>query len=339
MQITQQIPESRAIEQTAQVEHPNHDPRWLSVIEQAFGHRTWTLQSTEFASDDAQLRLALVSTPWFGRYLVSLPYLNSAGITTNDASVAESLIDQAVELADSLDVNYLELRNEHEYQHPQLQHKLSTKALLRLPLPNTSTELWDGFKSKLRSQIRNGERHSFTCHWGRQQLLNDFYNIFSRRMRELGTPVYSKTLFRSILDHFPESAEICCLRSQGKSIAVALLMHGAVVTEVPSACCLSELNSTNANMVFYWHLLQRAVERQNKVFDFGRSTINSSTYRFKQQWGAVAVPSVWQYYLRRGTCAALRPDNPKFSMAIKLWRRLPLMLTRLIGPAIVRGIP
>jgi hypothetical protein len=75
------------------------------------------------------------------------------------------------------------------------------------------------------------------------------------------------------------------------------------------------------------------------VFDFGRSTIDSNTFRFKKQWGAEPEPSVWQYYVRRGTIGQLRPDNARFGLAIRAWQRLPLWLTRLVGPAIVRGIP
>jgi hypothetical protein len=92
-------------------------------------------------------------------------------------------------------------------------------------------------------------------------------------------------------------------------------------------------------MVMYWHLLQRAIERRQPVFDFGRSTIDSNTYRFKRQWGAEPSPSVWQYYVRRGTIGDLRPDNARFQLAIRAWQQLPLPIANLLGPAIVRGIP
>jgi hypothetical protein len=92
-------------------------------------------------------------------------------------------------------------------------------------------------------------------------------------------------------------------------------------------------------MVMYWNLLQRAIERGSQVFDFGRSTMNEGTFAFKKQWGAKPSPAVWQYYVRKGQCDAMRPDNTKFSMAIRVWQRLPLALTNYLGPRIVRGIP
>ena len=285
------------------------------------------------------LPLALVHSPFFGRFLVSLPYINTSGVAAPSDEIAKQLIDRAVELADEHDVRYLELRSEREIEHPKLTQKNDTKVLMRMPLPATSEAMLAGFKSKLRSQIKSGEKHGFDVQFGGSELLAPFYDVFSRNMRDLGTPVYSRRLFASILSHFGDNAELCLLRMKQQPVAAALLLHGSETSEVPSASSLRAFNSTNANMVMYWQLLKRAVERGQKTFDFGRSTIDSNTFRFKKQWGAQPHPSVWQYYVRRGSIGQLRPDNAKFSLAIRAWQRLPLWLTRLIGPSIVRGIP
>jgi hypothetical protein len=92
-------------------------------------------------------------------------------------------------------------------------------------------------------------------------------------------------------------------------------------------------------MLMYWNLLERAVRRGQAVFDFGRSTLDSNTCQFKKQWGARPEEAHWQYYVRRGTVGDMRPDNPRYQRFIRLWQRLPVGLTRLIGPLIVRGIP
>jgi hypothetical protein len=92
-------------------------------------------------------------------------------------------------------------------------------------------------------------------------------------------------------------------------------------------------------MLMYWHLLQRAIERKQQVFDFGRSTLDGSTFKFKKQWGAEPEPAVWQYYARRGSPGEMRPDNPKYQRLIRIWQRLPVPVTRWIGPKIARGIP
>jgi hypothetical protein len=92
-------------------------------------------------------------------------------------------------------------------------------------------------------------------------------------------------------------------------------------------------------MLMYWHLLERAMERGQSSFDFGRSSPDSNTYRFKKQWGAEPVPANWQYYVRQGSMNDMRPDNPRYARFIRVWQRLPLAVTRRLGPWIVRGIP
>jgi CelD/BcsL family acetyltransferase involved in cellulose biosynthesis len=92
-------------------------------------------------------------------------------------------------------------------------------------------------------------------------------------------------------------------------------------------------------MLLYWRLLERAVERGQAVFDFGRSSQDSPTFRFKKQWGAVPAPAEWQCYARSGSPGEMRPDSPRYARRVRVWKRLPLWLTRWVGPRIVRGIP
>jgi FemAB-related protein (PEP-CTERM system-associated) len=215
----------------------------------------------------------------------------------------------------------------------------STKVHMRLKLPDFPGPLWESFPAKVRNLVRKGEKSGLTVHWGRLDLLPDFYDVFSRNMRDLGTPVYGRRFFRAILSHFVDEAELCVVRLGQQAIAAALLLHGKGVTQVPSASSLREFNNTSANMLMYWHLLDRAIERKQAVFDFGRSTIDSNTYAFKKQWGAEPEGAVWQYHLRDGNTVDLRPENPKMQRLIRIWQRLPVRLTRWIGPGIVRGIP
>ena len=315
------------------------DPRWLVALCRGLRHQPYLLVAKQDDRPVGMLPLALVKSWLFGRFLVSLPYVNSAGVIAPDDESAAALIDRAVRLADELDVRYLELRHEVECPHPLLTERLTSKVHMRLELPPSSEELWSRFKPKVRNQVRKGEKQGLAVHWGGPELLRDFYAVFSRNMRDLGTPVFSRRLFQSILMQFPDRAELCVLRLGTRPVAAALLVHGDVVTEVPSASSLRAFNHTNANMLMYWHLLQRAIERGRSVFDFGRSSVDSSTYRFKKQWGAQPEPAVWQYYVRKGSVADMRRESGKHDRLIRIWRRLPLGLTRLVGPAIVRGIP
>ena len=313
---------------------------WLHVLQNGMQQTPVCLQAMQGSQLVGVLPLAFVSSQLFGRFLVSLPYLNSSGVIADTPEAATALIDRAIEFADRFDVRYLELRHEQPIEHPQLVEAVTDKVHMRLQLPETSELLWDSLKSKLRSQVRKPLNNpDLTVHWGQHELLDEFYDIFTRNMRDLGTPPFSRQLFESMLNEFPDAAEFCCVRLSGQPVASGLLIHGPGVTEVPSASSLRQFNSTSANMLMYWNLLTRAIERGQSVFDFGRSSKDAGTYRFKAQWGAEESPAVWQHYVRNGEANDMRPNSGKFDLMIRTWQKLPVWLTRLIGPSIVRGIP
>ena len=314
-------------------------PGWLDVLAEGFGHTPYALEAVHDSRTVGYLPLAFVSSVLFGRYLVSLPYLSSNGVQADSSEFAHALVTRAVRLADDLGVRHLELRHEEPCDHPALGAKLISKVHMRLPLPTSVAQLQKALGPKVRNQIRKGEKSDLTVEWGGAQLVSAFHQVFAQNMRDLGTPVYGQDLIFAVLRHYPEKAEICLVRKSGVPVACGLVLHGSGVTEVPSASSLREYNATCANMLLYWHLLVRAVERGQRVFDFGRSTVEGSTYRFKKQWGAEPHPAIWQYYVRTGSADELRPDNPKYDRLIRIWQRLPVRLTKWIGPRIARGIP
>ena len=335
----------------------DHDPRWGGVLRRAMGHRPLTLLYREAPGGAIRGYLALcrVSSPLFGRFLVSLPYLNEAGVVI-DAGLDEEaheavgwrLVEAAIELAEQFDVKYLELRHgSRTVDHRRLYRQRTDKVAMRLALPSDAAALDKAIGSKVRNQVRKGDKAGLTLAWGGAELVDEFYDVFARNMRDLGTPVYPRGLFAAIVSVFADEAELAVVRHGGRAVAAALLMHdgggGAgrrpATTAVPSASCLREANAVCANMWLYRALLGRAIERGSTVFDFGRSTPESGTYRFKKQWGATPEPCTWQYHARRGAIDVARPDNPRYQRRIETWQKLPVWLTRAIGPAIVRGIP
>lgn len=320
-----------------------HDPRWLAVLEAGLGHEAVVMVARgQDGAIRGYLPLAMVRSRLFGRFLVSLPYLNRAGVVADDQAVAAALFERAVELAEQRDADYLELRHgAHAIQHPQVTHDKAEKVRMVLRLAENEAALWTSLDAKVRNQVRKGDKSELTIRWGGAELLEDFYRVFARNMRDLGTPVYPRKLFAAILQQFPQEAELVVVRHAGAPAAAALLLHDPVerLTQVPSASCLREFNVMNANMWMYHRLLCRAIERGSELFDFGRSSEGSGTWRFKKQWGAEARPTVWQVHLRRGEVNAVRPEHPRFRRRIEAWQKLPVWVTRLVGPVVVRGIP
>jgi FemAB-related protein (PEP-CTERM system-associated) len=314
-------------------------PAWVKVLEHGLKHVPYVIEALKDQETAGLLPLAFVQSRLFDRFLVGLPYLNYGGVITEDDFVACQLIDKAVELANELDVKHLELRHTRAIDHPLLTTRTRHKVYMIRALPATSEALWNKLSSSVRNQIRKGQKSGLTVAWGDEELLPEFYDVFSQNMRDLRTPVYSRALFRAVLRQFPDRAEFCVVRLKDQPIAAGLTVHGWKTTEIPSASSLRSFNSTCANMLMYWNLLERAIERGQESFDIGRSTPGTSVCKFKEQWGAKRKPGEWQYYIRAGNGDEMRADNPRYEQLIRVWKRLPVWLTRWVGPTVVRGIP
>jgi len=316
-----------------------HREAWVTSVSKGLRQRVFLVRARCNDRTVGVLPLHLVSGPLFGRFLVSIPYLNTGGVWASDQPTACRLIDRACELADALDVRYLELRHECPVQHPRLNFQRTDKVHMRMALPSTIDSIMASLKSKVRSQVKKSGEYGFSVEFGGIELLNEFYTVFAHNMRDLGTPVFPRKLFASILEEFRQNAELCIVRKDRQPVAGGLLVHSEGVSEVPSASCLREFNSMNANMLMYRYLLERSVERGSQLFDFGRSSEGSGTYKFKAQWGAQPHRATWQYYVRRGDPSDMRADAEGKRRLVRIWQRLPVWLTKLIGPPIVRGIP
>jgi lipid II:glycine glycyltransferase (peptidoglycan interpeptide bridge formation enzyme) len=159
-------------------------------------------------------------------------------------------------------------------------------------------------------------------------------------MRDLGTPVYTPRFFAEVMRELADGATIFCAWADDVPVAASIVLWNGRHIEVPWASSLREFNPLCANVLLYWEMLQFAIERGHDRFDFGRSTPFEGTYHFKRQWGAEAQPLIWEYWL--SSAQALPDRNPRsrrYSLATSVWSRLPVPLTRVIGPAIVRNIP
>jgi len=330
---------TRWLSQTTPQHALSQRPEWLSILQSGLGHRPYLIEAHVQEQCFGYLPLAFVDSWLFGKFLTSLPYLNTQGVRAGTSEIGTQLVERAVRLADDLDVKHLEFRHEVATSHPMLNGQLTSKVHMRLALPATREQLWKLYDPKVRNQVRKGEKQGFRLTWGGPELLDPFYEVLCRNMRDLGTPVYSRGLFESILRTFPADAEFCVIYDGSRPIATALLLHGVKISEVPTASSLRDYNASCVNMWMYHALLERALDRQQSIFDFGRSTTDGPTYKFKKQWGAQPEPAVWQFYYRQGQPGEMRPDHPKYQRMIRCWQKLPLALTRWIGPSIVRGIP
>jgi len=315
-----------------------HLTGWLRVIERAFGHETRYLAAIAADGVVGVLPLVFFRSRLFGRFTVSMPFLNYGGVVSDAAEARRALVDRAVEETEARGGAHLELRHTAQL-FPDFTAKRH-KVAMRLPLASDPEHLWAQLDRKVRNQVRKGEKSQLEVAHGGAELVDDFYAVFAHNMRDLGTPVYARSFFDEVLRTFADSARIFVVRHAGRPVAGSIVYWHRSMIEVPWASALRESNPLCANVLLYWHMLKFAVERGFTVFDFGRSTPDEGTFHFKRQWGAEPLELVWEYWNAAGAPPPdLNPKNPKFDLAIRVWQRLPVGVATALGPNVVRNIP
>jgi len=316
----------------------DHLWRWRDVFSRVFDHQSTYLVARRDDAVAGILPLVHFRSRLFGRFLVSVPFLNYGGVLASRADAAEALIAEAREVAQRFGASHVELRQTSRQFNdlPCRAHKLK----LTRPLPSTPEALWSAVDRKVRNQVRKAQKDGLTAEAGHSELIADFYTVFSRNMRDLGTPVYPKSLFVETARQFSNDLHVYVVRLAGVPVAAAIALRFKDTVIVPWASSLREHRHHCPNMLLYWSMLEHASQLGVRTFDFGRSTRGAGTHQFKLQWGATETPLHWEYLLL--TKAAVPdhgPTNAKFAAAIAVWQRLPLWVTEAVGPAIVRNIP
>jgi serine/alanine adding enzyme len=320
-----------------------HLSGWTEIAREVFGHRTLFVQARD-ASESLVGILPVIQqrSRLLGNFATSLAFFSYGGALTRDPVLARHLMVRAADAADELGCRYLEFR---DMQRRPVDWALRTdKITLQLTLPATFEELSKRLGSKLRSQVKRADREGVACRIGTQALLDDFYEVFAENMRDLGTPVYPKRFFEAILKRFEPYCELVVIDWQGEPAAAAFLTFWQGRAEVPWASCRAKAKPLGLNMKLYWELLLRAVSRGCSLFDFGRSTVDSGTYRFKRQWGAEPVPLFWYRWERNGsgreTAASEESERGRImQVATAVWQRLPLGIANMLGPLISGALP
>lgn len=315
-----------------------HRAEWLTLIDRTFGHQGYYFSARDESGQVVGiLPLVRLKSRLFGDFMVSMPYFNYGGAIGESRAIESALMAAANSQAAELGVAHIEYRDDIPRDNMPVRHD---KVEMVLRLPATAEALWAQFGSKLRSQIKRAQRESPVVEIGGHERVDDFYRVFSRNMRDLGTPVYGKSLFSNIIDTFPEESRIVVIKIGGLPVAGGFLLAHENRLEIPWASTVRDFNHLSVNMILYWEVLKHAIDKGFKEFDFGRSSRDASTYRFKQQWGAQPEQLHWHYHLIKGQeIPAITTSNAKYALMINMWKKLPIMLTRWLGPMIVRNIP
>jgi FemAB-related protein (PEP-CTERM system-associated) len=311
---------------------------WCDIVARCLGHRSYYITVWEHENLVGVLPLVNIRS-FMGNFLISMPYVNWGGIYACDVSASRCLIQVTLQLSEELDVDYLELRGAGLGEDSGFGKRIGHKVLMIRELPRSEEQLWKQLNSKVRNQVRKAHKMQLFVRIGGEELIRPFYNVYAVNMRHLGTPVYPLGFVEAMWHYFRDRMEIVLVLRERQVLAGGVLLHGNGISEIPLAASLPDARDTCANMLLYWHLMVNSIKHGSHICDFGRCTPGSGSYRFKKQWGTYEQPLTWYYYARRKEPSQWAKEHPRFQSLIKWWQRLPLPLTKWLGPWLVRGIP
>ncbi len=311
-----------------------HDPRWGEVMREAYGNRPHYLTARRGGSVVGICQLIEQRSLLFGKRLCSLPYFDASGILADDPPAEAALLDAVGQLRGQTGVDHVELR-----QLQPLSAELPTrtdKVTLWLGLGEGRDATWKQFKKQVRTNVRRAMKNDVEVVCGGGEHVKSFYSVYSRTMRDLGSPPHSLRFFRVLIDRFAEEVRLFIARRQETVVAASLTLTDRRAMRVPWAGSDYRYRKLDANRLMYWEMLATGSDLGCAAFDFGRSTRDSGTHKFKRGWGAEEVPLYWHHVMPPGQePPELRPDSPKYRMMVRCWQKLPVPLARLLGPRLI----
>lgn len=311
---------------------------WKKLNRQALGHDSIYLQARTAGAIVGVLPLTIVSSRLFGRIVCSMPFVNFGGPCALDDATRALLAAHAKAIADRVNARYLELRclEPVDTDMPVSTHKVS----LTLALTPDPDVLWNAFSSKHRTTVRRSFKNGLSVRSGGLDLLPQFYALMLESWRNLGTPLYAPTYFRSLLETFADSSRIFVCYHNDTPIATALNGYYGGTAEGMWAGGTPAARNLQANYALYWEMIRDACERGCRVYHLGRSTAESGSEDFKKKWNATVTQLHWYFHSPKGAAMPeLNVANPKYRLAIATWQRLPTWAARVAGPALARCIP
>ncbi len=318
---------------------PFHRPKWLNAIEAGTGQVAHCLIAETCSEIAAILPFHLVHSPLFGRALVSSGFAVGGGILSSSPTATRRLAMSICDLSERWSCSSVELRGGSLPGGDWIEKRDAHSNFLKVLQSDDEAELL-AIPRKQRAEVRKGLEKELTVETGRgQRDLDWHYEIYAESVRNLGTPVFPKSLMAAVIAAFGEEADILTVLHGTSPVASVLsLYHNGTVMPYWGGG-VRKARRLRANDVMYYALMNHARRRGCTHFDFGRSKTNSGAYQFKKNWGFEPKPMAYAIHTADGQEPRdVNPDSPKYMAQIALWQKLPLSIANRLGPWIAKGL-
>lgn len=315
-----------------------HRLPWRRVIERAFGHQPQYFYVERAGKLAGVLPSFISGGAPFPKALISVPVGVSGGVLADDDATAAQLRSAARALAEREDLAYVEYKSARA-RFDDLPTKGNLYFTFRQELFGDRDKQFAAIPRKTRAVLRNSERSGLVANFNRSDL-GAFIDLYAQSLRNLGTPMFPDELFVAALDECDSQCDLLTVREAGRIIGIVMNFYHRDVMLPFFAGAAPEARDVGINNYLYWAMLETGYDRGYRVFDFGRSKADTGAFSFKKNMGMTPIPLQYQYDLvGADEMPQINPNNPKYEKVIATWKRLPVPVTRLVGPFIQRRLP
>ncbi|ABQ70381.1 hypothetical protein Swit_4037 [Rhizorhabdus wittichii RW1] len=337
-------PSTRAAIDAYVERHPQgsafHRAAWSRAVERGCGQAAHYLVAEAGGAVAGLLPLTAVHSPLFGRALVSAGFAVGGGPIADDAATVDRLAEAGWTLAGRLSCPSLELRGGAVPSGPGWHVEQGTYAGFARPLAADDEAELLVIPRKQRAEVRKAQGFDLAVTTGSGEADRAaHYAVYAESVRNLGTPVFPRSLFDAVLDGFGDDADILTVSREGAPLASVLsLYHKGVVMPYWGGGTRAA-RSWRANDMMYYALMLHARRRGCAAFDFGRSKFGTGAFAFKKNWGFEPEPLAYAARTADGQQPReINPLSPRYRLQVALWQRLPLAVANRIGPCIAKGL-
>ena len=309
---------------------------WRHVVQRAYGLRSHFFAAVDGSRIVGTLGLYEIAHPVFGHYLTTAVFGNDGGLHYDTEAARDALLAEGRRLTQGVNAGYLTIRSRTDSLDGSQNDDRYRTAMIALD--GGAEVVWSRLPAKTRNQVRRGQKEGFTVSTGPEQL-DAFHEVFHHHMRDLGSPAHSHAFYEAVVEHLADRAEFVVVRDGRELVGGALLFRLNGTATNYHTVALSRFNRRCPNYLLYWAMIESCCARGDRWFDMGRSMVDSSTLSFKENWNPAILQLHYNYFLARDARVPnLNPANPGFRLQIAIWRRLPLFITKQLGPRLISGL-
>lgn len=288
-----------------------HNPSLGPILEKTFGY---TSQNMVISYNDEMIGVLPVVR--IGDKLVSMPHFSYGGPVINTDADIELCLTTA------LDNNRFEARSFDKLTDNLYEDKITCI----IDLKETEEEQLMEFKSGFRRKIRKSERLGFTIVRGNTDLLDDFYDVYTKKMLCKGSPPLGKSFFKNLLTDYKYGEALITAAYDGDSIiAAGFTLSYLKFNELCWVSTNSDYDKYNVNSFLYWNIIKDSISKNHRYFSMGRSTKESSNHKYKRQWKPMEIPIFYNYSEPVGT------SIKELTFLTKIWKLQPLRTSVFFG--------